>query len=473
MKRTLLTLCALCCGAAAVTATEYNVLECGFTADGKTDNTQAMNSLLARVAPGDAIRFPAGIYFFGSDIKLEGSDLTLDGNGTILFEHKDNDPAYNDNRKISIKGKNITVRNLKITSRAQTRSAVYGLISCEGAENILIDGVEIFRGPSTAVWTMDSANIRIVNCNVHHQWADGIHISRNSRNVLIADNIIDFNGDDGIGVVSYHGAEPWNQLPRNENVLITGNSISNTPARGICASGGGITITGNQIFNTGKAGIIATNEGWISNRMLISDNQIRNTGTAEKYGFDFYDSRGTRSGIHVQTVHNLVISGNIISEMQNEGSGITLSAVNDVLVSDNKISDCSRGIVLDSPAHYAGESRLSPELLKELYPVATKVPEIAGSDNVMLRGNFISRADRDGIYVSGSQQRAVRNLFVSGNFFQDNNRGNYEAVRDFWGDWIENGRISDNFSAGTTSPAGLAPVQGIGTNCTGVVFEEK
>ena len=93
------------CGAAAIAA-DYNVLDHGLKADGRSDNTAAMAALLAKTAPGDTIRFPGGTYFFTGDIRLDGTGLTLDGSGTILFEHKDDDPAWNDNRKINITGGN-------------------------------------------------------------------------------------------------------------------------------------------------------------------------------------------------------------------------------------------------------------------------------------------------------------------------------------------------------------------------------
>ena len=48
------------CGAAAIAA-DYNVLDHGLKADGRSDNTAAMAALLAKTAPGDTIRFPGGI----------------------------------------------------------------------------------------------------------------------------------------------------------------------------------------------------------------------------------------------------------------------------------------------------------------------------------------------------------------------------------------------------------------------------
>ena len=195
----------------------------GAKGDGKADDLAAVSKAVEALKPGDTLRFPSGTYFLTGDVSLKTDRITVDGGGTLLFDHK---PVKNRAmNKIDVTGKSITIRNLTITSNATSRSAVHGLISCKNTENILIDECDISKSPSVAVWTMNVANIRITNCFIHHQWADGIHISRYSRGVIIANNTIDFNGDDGIGVVSYHDKAPWNQLPRNENVLITGNII--------------------------------------------------------------------------------------------------------------------------------------------------------------------------------------------------------------------------------------------------------
>ena len=442
----------------------------GAKGDGKADDLAAVSKAVEALKPGDTLRFPSGTYFLTGDVSLKTDRITVDGGGTLLFDHK---PVKNRAmNKIDVTGKSITIRNLTITSNATSRSAVHGLISCKNTENILIDECDISKSPSVAVWTMNVANIRITNCFIHHQWADGIHISRYSRGVIIANNTIDFNGDDGIGVVSYHDKAPWNQLPRNENVLITGNIISNTPARGIWAWGGGLTITGNVIFNTGKAGIICSREGWISEKIQITSNRISNVGTAEKYGYDFYDSRGTRSGIHVQTNSNLLIADNIISGARNGGSGIQLVAAVDVTVTGNQISECSRGIQIDSPAHYATpEKKLPEELMKQIYASSTTVPEYAGSDNLLIADNFIKRMNRDGIYVTGSAARKVTNLVITNNFLAENNTGNHKFVRDIWADGLDHALIRGNFSAGSAAPNGLSPVQGIGKSCSRTVFE--
>ncbi len=453
-------------------AAVVDVTAFGARGDGKTDDLAAVTRAVESLKPGDTLRFPSGTYFLTGNVQLATDRITVDGGGTLFFDHKPNPkaPAMN---KINVTGKSVTIRDLAITSNATSRSAVHGLISCEKTEDILIDRCDISRSPSVAVWTKDVSNIRITNCFIHHQWADGIHISRYSRGVIIANNTIDFNGDDGIGVVSYHDNAPWNQLPRNENVLIIGNIISNTPARGICASGGGLTITGNQIFNTGKAGIICSREGWISEKTQITSNRISNVGTALKYGYDSYDySRGTRSGIHVQTNSNLLIADNIISGAQNGGSAIMLAAAVDVTITGNQLSDCSRGIQIDSPPHYAtAERKIPDELMKQIYANYAKIPEYAGSDNLLITDNFIKRMNRDGIYVSGCPARKVTNLVIENNFLSENNMGNHKFVRDIWADELDHAVIRNNFSAGTSAPNGLSPAQGIGKSCLRTVFE--
>ena len=452
------------CGAAAIAA-DYNVLEHGLKADGRSDNTVAMAALLAKTAPGDTIHFPGGTYFFTGDIKLAGTGITLDGCGTILFEHKDNDPAWNDNRKINITGKKIAVRNLKVTSTAKTRSAVYGLVSCFDADDIRIENLEIYNSPSTAIYTIHSSRIWILNNFVHDQWADGIHVSRGSDQVLIHGNVIERNGDDGIGVVSYHGPEPWNRHPRNNRIIMTDNIISRTPARGICASGGNLTIRGNIISQTGKAGIICTAEGWISAYTLIEGNTIFDVGTAEKYGFDFYDTRGTRSGIHVQYNRDMMILDNMIYNAR-QGCGISVTSSPDVTVSGNRITNCVRGIQADIPAAFGTGEKFSPEWLKEMYGDKNyrAAGDIPGCDNLTVSGNTVRDCMTDGIWVSGLKDRPNMNVVVSGNILGGNNRGKLPNVRDVWSAYCTNLTMSGNISQGGEG-APPSPVQG-SAECT-------
>ena len=127
----------------------------------------------------------------------------------------------------------MVVSDLKVTSTAASRSGVYGLVSCFDAENIRICNLEISNSTSTAIYTISSKQLWIEENYVHDQWADGIHISRGSEQVVISNNIIYHNGDDGIGIVSYHGPEVYNQYPRNNQILVSGNVIRRTPARGV------------------------------------------------------------------------------------------------------------------------------------------------------------------------------------------------------------------------------------------------
>ncbi len=458
MLKQILPVFAFCCG--TLFAADYDVLSHGLKADGKSDNTAAMATLLAKTVPGDKIRFPAGTYFFDGDIKLTGTNLVLEGEGTLIFQHKDNDPAYNDNRKINITGKKITVRNLKLTSTAKTRSAVYGLVSCFDADDIRIENLEIYNSPSTAIYTIHSSRLWIMNNYVHDQWADGIHISRGSDQVVIHGNIIEQNGDDGIGVVSYHGPEEWNQHPRNNRVIMTDNIISRTPARGICASGGNLIIRGNIISETGKAGIICTAEGWISGYTLIEGNTIFDVGTAQKYGFDFYDTRGTRSGIHVQYNRDMLIRGNFIYNAR-QGYGISVTSSPDVTISGNQISQCVRGIYADIPAAFENGEKFRADWLKEMYgngnPLAAS--GIPGCDNITVSGNTVRNCVADGIWVSGLKSRPNENVALLNNILSGNNRSGQPGIRDVWAAWCRNLSMAGNISQGGAG-APLSPAQG-------------
>ena len=90
----------------------------------------------------------------------------------------------------------MVVSDLKVTSTAASRSGVYGLVSCFEAENVRIRNLEISNSTSTAIYTISSKQLWIEGNYVHDQWADGIHISRGSEQVVISNNIIDHNGDE-------------------------------------------------------------------------------------------------------------------------------------------------------------------------------------------------------------------------------------------------------------------------------------
>lgn len=429
-KHLKLTLAVCFCLAVLLQAAEINVAELGLEPDGKNDFAGILEKVMETIQPGDAIYFPAGKYYFTRDLAITGRDLTVHGEGTLIFEHKDNDPDYLDNRKIKITGSQVVVSDLKVTSTAASRSGVYGLVSCFDAENIRIRNLEISNSTSTAIYTISSKQLWIEGNYVHDQWADGIHISRGSEQVVISNNIIDHNGDDGIGIVSYHGPEVYNQYPRNNQILVSGNVIRRTPARGICASGGNITIIGNQISETGKAGIICTQEGWISGYTLISGNTIHDVGTAQLYGYTFYDNRGTRSGIHVQYNRDMLIQGNVIYNAAN-GCGVTITSSPEITVTDNMISNCAGGISADIPHALLNEG-FAPDLLKEMYGDKDYLPaaEIPGCDYLTITNNTLRRCgNAPVIRVSGLAERPNAEVNVKDNILDPALKGAQGAVQ--------------------------------------------
>ena len=90
----------------------------------------------------------------------------------------------------------------------------------------------------------------ISNNQVHWTWADAIHNTDMTNNVLITNNTIHNPGDDSIAVVSYGG----NALCHDINII--SNTIYNTTNRGITVIGGRrVKIADNSLSGMVGGGI--------------------------------------------------------------------------------------------------------------------------------------------------------------------------------------------------------------------------
>lgn len=440
-----------------------SVISFGAKGDGKTDDIQAIQAAIdSRKDSGGVLYFPLGKYKVTQDIKIFINNVVLAGEGTILFE----DDGKLDNRKILVTGKNVTIKDIKITSTATKRTGVYGLISCNGAKDVTLKNLEISDSPSTAIHSIDTKNLTIDGCHIHDTYADGIHLSRHTCNVVITNCIIEKTADDGIGLISYiNDGKHLPNYPPNNNIIVANNIICDlVRGRGICNASTNVSIIGNTIYNTNLAGIIQApgdNIAYSSNTRIIGNTIYSIRATPES---------GAKSGIFLAYDKNTIVADNIIYDCP-DGDGITLWATTkDTVIKNNSISRCARGITAVSYQFATFDSRMA--LFFEDYkkkPLEYK-PEDIGIDNVIISGNLIQFSDRDGMYLQGTGQRYLKSVVITDNILFENNQGNYNDARDIFVSQADGLIIKDNYSRGTSASKGLSPAQGYNES-KNVVFE--
>jgi len=272
-------------GAAAASARGsriFSVLEYGARGDGATDCTRAIQSAIdaaGRVGGGTVV-IPPGTYVY-TDVLLVGSHVTVVGaEGSVLH-------AKAERQAVTLKGENITLRNLHLRSEGTRRreANVYHAIAGEGAANVLIEHCRIEGASAAGIYMKGCRNFWIRHNVVVRTLADTIHITGGSAQGVVSGNRCLRGGDDGVGVVSYAP-----QRTRCCDILVEDNVIVGGAARGVAVLGGErIYILRNRIEETKWAGIyiasedsfdtFASSDVWAEDNDLVAVNRQSDEGT--------------------------------------------------------------------------------------------------------------------------------------------------------------------------------------------------
>jgi hypothetical protein len=126
--------------------------------------TDTMNAIIACAAPGTTLTFESGAYPGGLLVGAGKSDLTFDLNGTTV---NNGSPAF------TIDGDDITIQGPGILSGDSTSP---GILVNAGANNFILDGVQVTN------------------------WLDGVQVSGAVESLKIVNNWIHSNSDDGLQV---------------------------------------------------------------------------------------------------------------------------------------------------------------------------------------------------------------------------------------------------------------------------------
>lgn len=266
-----------------------------------SDDTARIQDVLNHLRPGDALAFMPGDYQISKHLTVAIAGVTLFGNGATLHATNRTDGA------LLIQGDNVSVYGFTIMQDSLGRLGTpwAGGISVyddRGGGRRRVQGVTIQNNvvnnsSAAGIFLYKASGFTVANNRVYRSWADGIHMTAGSRAGRVVHNSVVQTGDDMIAVVSYAGARGnapaairYKNLPDRAdeldgNIYIAENDVSDQ------YWGRGITVVGGS-------------------DVTIEDNRISRTAT----GAGIYIARETSYASF--GVHNILISGNSISQVQ-------------------------------------------------------------------------------------------------------------------------------------------------------------
>jgi hypothetical protein len=232
--------------------TIVSVKDSGARGDGATDDTVAIRRAFNRIASGDVLLFPKGIYVYSDILVLHQSDVVIEGRDATL------ESASPKNESIVIAGDKSALVNMAIVGTGKTRLTTPESTDIEvtGRYNQIV-GNRIDGGSSAGIFMYGARDYRVTGNSVVNTLADGIHSTHGSRRGLIEGNGVIRSGDDTIAVVSYTGEFPSGNILINDNVV-----GGNRWGRGItCVGCTDVVIANNAIAGVGcAAGVLVANE---------------------------------------------------------------------------------------------------------------------------------------------------------------------------------------------------------------------
>lgn len=370
--------------------------EYGIIGDGVTDDTAAIQAMLADIGPNTAVHFSAGTYKHTNIVITAKSNFSLIGDGAVFVATTRSEPYLR-----FVNCTDVTVRG--ITSKgaiATTRQGPTRGISFENCKSYFITGCHIHNTEGVGIYSGNGCHDgRIVGNLVHDTLADGIHATGTCRRIVITGNTVRDTGDDAIAVVSY-GSDSNGPC---EDITIAGNLSWHSNSRGLVVSGGkNIAVSGNTIRDTKNAGIYIAYENTYPTRAVEDVSIVGNTVLgANTYNTPTNKCAGVQvvgNGGRSTPVSGITISGNTV-----EGSGWHGILIGNVGVG------CYGVIVNDNNVRKSGEHAIM----------------VQAAQDVLICGNMIDTAAEAGIYCNDTRGL----LSISSNVIREPNRSSVATSR--------------------------------------------
>lgn len=346
-----------------------NVKDYGARGDGETDDTQAINDLLARVGDNGLCQvfFPPGRYMH-TGITITGkSDFEILGPGELVAATSTVTEYFRVDTCTNFKIQGIQSRHEKPTARRTTPARTFSITNCRGFE---INACHAHMGEGVGIMLNHCSQAIVRGNRVHDTKADGIGLYGDTHHVTVLGNTTYETGDDGIAQVGV-----TNEGVRPHDISISGNTVGRSYARGIAIVGAyNTSVTANTVETTRAGGIYVafepTRSTYGCSNVVVSGNAVRNANTydpvidqaaifvlgGEQHVEDITiaDNRifgarmdGIRVGGSATGTRRTVLMGNSVTETG--AAGLQLGSVEDVSIIGNTFTDSgSSGILATS-----------------------------------------------------------------------------------------------------------------------------
>lgn len=406
---------------------------------GSTDKDRFVNAFKS-LGNGTTFQLmPNRKYIIDSLSITSKSNIIIDGQGSEI--HLTN----NTSALKLIDCNNIIIRNLKVTMDITKRNYASGLW-LERVRRFIVEDCIIDGSNATGIVCWDSTIGEIRNNKVKNTLADGIHITRRSKQIRVYGNTVVNTQDDCISVVSYLIDKGY-----SENINIYDNNVSKSTTRGITTVGGKhINIHSNFISETRRAGIYLSTEtdtpGYYDVQYIkVSQNTIEKANTYSNpdlimASINIRQDNLTNKSKNIEVVGNTIIGGS--------GEGINASGVNMLSVIGNHFLDIS----FTGMSFYGLENAIiSDNIFNMVSSINYNGIQLLNSKNITLSNNTLNDVGLTGMYIVGNPKNINENIIIEGNNIINPNNTSSLSVDGVIIEYAKNVTVTNNSIQATNS----------------------
>jgi hypothetical protein len=182
--------------------TFISVTDFGATGSDSSDDTEAITACIAEATKtGKTVWIPAGTFYQNRRFILDGVKVQGAGMWYAKLMATVEGDNWSGNAGFILKGKGPAVSDLYCESIAHTRRSTGGKFFTGNPDNWAVKNVWMQYG-NCGFWMSGATNGEISNNRIRSTYADAINVNNGAQNIMVVNNHIRGNGDDGIAILS-------------------------------------------------------------------------------------------------------------------------------------------------------------------------------------------------------------------------------------------------------------------------------